>query len=57
MSLKSDQKYWYQVMGQLRVDNRKKCYFVVHTNYWTEIQEINYDEEFWKSKMFDKLNT
>jgi len=43
-------------MGQLRITGRKKCYFVVHTHNWTAIQEIDYDNEFWKLKMFDKLN-
>lgn len=43
-------------MGQLRITGREKCYFVVHTRQWTSIQEIIYDNDFWNTKMFEKLN-
>ncbi|XP_060846473.1 uncharacterized protein LOC132926153, partial [Rhopalosiphum padi] len=53
--LKKDHKYFYQVMGQLRITGRKCCYFVIHTMQWTNIQNIYYDNEFWNTKMVDKL--
>lgn len=42
-------------MGQLRVTERKLCYFVIHTHNWTNIEEIKYDEVFWKNNMVEKL--
>uniref|UniRef100_A0A2S2NER6 YqaJ viral recombinase domain-containing protein n=1 Tax=Schizaphis graminum TaxID=13262 RepID=A0A2S2NER6_SCHGA len=46
ISLKNEYKYWYQIMGQLQITGRKKCYYVIHTHHWMTIQEINYDDEF-----------
>ncbi|XP_025196005.1 uncharacterized protein LOC112595692 [Melanaphis sacchari] len=42
-------------MGQMRITNRRLCYFVVYTPNWTSIQEIQYDEVFWNTKMAEKL--
>lgn len=44
-------------MGQLHITKRSKCYFVIHTQNWTNIEEIIYDEEFWQQKMVKKLKT
>jgi hypothetical protein len=48
IELKKNHKYYYQVIGQLHITQRKLCYFVIHTTNWTNIQEIKYDKEFWK---------
>ncbi|XP_050066334.1 uncharacterized protein LOC126555452 [Aphis gossypii] len=53
--LKKEHNYYYQIMGQLRVTGRNVCYFVIHTNQWTDIQIIHFDNEFWESTMFNKL--
>jgi len=42
-------------MGQLHISRRKLCYFVVHTNNWTNIEKIKYNSTFWESKMIHKL--
>lgn len=55
IELKPEHKYYYQVMGQMRITDRKLCYFVVYTPNWTSIQEIKYDEIFWNTKMAEKL--
>lgn len=53
--LKKEHKYYYQIMGQLQITNRKVCYFVIYTPNWTNVQKIEFDEIFWKTKMVDKL--
>lgn len=53
--LKKEHNYFYQIMGQLRVTGRNCCYLVIHTNQWTDIQIIHFDNAFWESTMFNKL--
>lgn len=55
IELKKNHNYYYQVIGQLRITQRKICYFVIHTKNWTNIQEIKYEEEFWINNMVEKL--
>lgn len=55
IELKKNHNYYYQVIGQLRITQRKICYFVIHTANWTNIQEIKYEEEFWINNMVEKL--
>lgn len=55
ITLKKDHNYYYQIIGQLRISERNKCFFVIYTNNWINIEEIDYDEEFWQNKMVDKL--
>lgn len=57
MELKSDHVYYYQVQGQMHISKRNFCYFVVHSNNWTEIQIIEYNHNFWCEKMVEKLQT
>lgn len=42
-------------MGQMRITNRELCYFMIYTPNWSNIQEIKYEESFWKTKMEEKL--
>jgi len=55
ISLKEDSHYFYQVQGQLHITKRVVCYFFIYTSKWTYIQTINYDHEFWTSKMESPL--
>lgn len=55
IKLKTEHAYYYQIMGQLHISRRKLCYFVVHTNNWTNIETIYYNSTFWESKMVYKL--
>ncbi|CAI6360196.1 unnamed protein product [Macrosiphum euphorbiae] len=55
LRLKSSSNYYYQVQGQMRVCQKTKCYFVIYTNKWINIECINYDEEFWQKNMESKL--
>ncbi|XP_025415583.1 uncharacterized protein LOC112687212 [Sipha flava] len=57
VQLKKESVYYYQIMGQLYITKRTKCYFVVYTEKWLHVQEIFYDHSFWKSKMEEKLKT
>ena len=53
--LKRNHKYFYQVMGQLMLSRKKKCYFVVFTFKDLFIEEIALDEKFFLSNMLPKL--
>ncbi|KAE9530044.1 hypothetical protein AGLY_011506 [Aphis glycines] len=55
IKLKTEHAYYYQIMGQFHISRRKLCYFVVHTNNWTNIEKIKYISTFWESKMVHKL--
>jgi len=49
ITLKKDHKYYFQIMGQLRITNRKLCYFVIYTPNWSNTQKIEFDEIFWRN--------
>ncbi|XP_018335510.1 uncharacterized protein LOC108744304 isoform X1 [Agrilus planipennis] len=53
--LKKNHNYMYQIQGQLKITQRKLCYFVVWSPYGIHIEEIERDDIFWKQKMEDKL--
>lgn len=55
MELKMDSNYYYQIQGQMHISNTKNCYFVVFSNQWLEIQNIEYDHNFWLQKMVKHL--
>ncbi|XP_025407582.1 uncharacterized protein LOC112681553 [Sipha flava] len=57
VELKKDHKYYFQVIGQLRITNRTICHFVIFTPNWINVQKIEFDEIFWKTKMEEKLKT
>lgn len=42
-------------MGQLHITQRELCYFVLHTENWTEVEEIKYGFQFWNEYMVNKL--
>lgn len=50
-----DSNYYYQIQGQMHISNTKNCYFVVFSNQWLEIQNIEYDHNFWLQKMVKHL--
>lgn len=47
--------YYYQVQGQLRITNRKYCYFVVFTKKGLVFEKNNRDDEIWKKEIKPKL--
>lgn len=47
--------YFYQVQGQLHITKKNYCMFVVWTPKGVKTQRIDKDEEFWKTKMEEKL--
>ncbi|XP_050528291.1 uncharacterized protein LOC126898366 [Daktulosphaira vitifoliae] len=55
IELKKEHKYYYQVMGQMRITGREICYFIIYTPIWINVQVIKYDHEFWITKMEEKL--
>ena len=57
LKLKKIHKYFAQVQGQLAVDERKWCDFVIFTNKGISIERIKFDEEYWKTILFPKLQT
>jgi len=44
-----------ELWGQLHINRRKLCYFIVHMNNWINIETILYNSTFWESKMVHKL--
>lgn len=47
--------FYYQIQGQLRVTRRQFCYFTLWTPKGIKIAKVDRDDEFWKEKMFPKL--
>ncbi|XP_076257147.1 uncharacterized protein LOC143194338 isoform X1 [Rhynchophorus ferrugineus] len=54
LNLKREDKYYYQVQGQLHVTGRDHCYFIVWTPQDIAFQKIEKDQECW-DRMFPKL--
>jgi len=55
MKLKKDSSYYYQVQGQLKITKRKVCYFVVYSEHWLHYDVVEFDKNFWSSKMETQL--
>ncbi|XP_050540727.1 uncharacterized protein LOC126905245 [Daktulosphaira vitifoliae] len=55
LKLKENHVYFYQIMGQLHSTRREKCFFVIYTNKWINIEEIYYNQTFWNEKMSNQL--
>ncbi len=53
--LKRNHRYYYQVMGQLAITDRKYCYFVVYTYEDLHVQKIEYDASFFNDSVLPKL--
>ena len=53
--LKRSHPYYCQVQGQLTVGNRLWCDFVVYTQKGLSIDCVNFDCEFWNSKLCPRL--
>jgi hypothetical protein len=45
--LKRNRNYYYQIIGQLHITQRKLCYLVLYTENWTTVETILYDHSFW----------
>lgn len=56
LKLKKEDKFYYQVQGQLHVTGAICCYFVVWTPKGIAFQVIEKDEDCWE-RMFPKLKT
>ncbi len=54
--LKKTHKYFFQVMGQLGVTQRKYAYFVVYTYNDLFMQKIEFDPDFFYQVMLSHLN-
>ena len=54
LMLKKNHDYFFQVQGQLKIAQRKSCYFVTYTHCDVVIENIAFDEEFY-DKMFLRL--
>lgn len=55
LKLKKTDKYYYQVMGQLKIARKKYCYFVVYTVSDIHIELIQFDQDFFPKEMERKL--
>lgn len=54
-SLKRNSNYYFQVQGNLNIVHKGKCYFIVYSQYWIEVEEIFVDNELWVQTMLPKL--
>ncbi len=55
--LKRNHNYFYQVMGQLAISQRKTCYFVVYTFEDMFIEKIEYDSKLFLIHMLPTLQS
>ena len=55
MKLKKTNKYFYQVMGQMKIAKKKSCYFVVYSLKDMIIEQIEYEEDFFQDMMLPQL--
>lgn len=54
--LKRNDKYMFQIQGQLHITGRDTCLFVVWTPKGFSVEEISRDDKFWELKMEEKLD-
>ena len=57
LRLKRDNKYYYQVIGQLKLARRSHAYFIVYTHVDFFYEKIPMDEVFFAANMIPKLET
>ena len=55
LALKKGSHYYCQVMGQLALSERKRCYFTVFTFEDLFVQEIEFDSAYFHQEMLPKL--
>ena len=55
ISLKKNNNYMYQIMGQMRLSRRSHAYFVVFTHEDLHYEKISYDYDFFMNSMLPKL--
>jgi hypothetical protein len=48
-------KYFAQILGQLAISQRLRCYFVVYTFKQVSVTEVAFDEQVWNISMLPKL--
>ena len=57
LKLKKNDKYFYQIQGQMRIVGCQKCTFMVWTPLGFLTDTISYDPNFWKIEMEGKLTS
>ena len=55
MRLKRNSDYYYQIIGQLKLSRKNKCYFCVYTFEDLYVEEIVHDDHFFTYTMLPKL--
>ena len=55
VSLRRNHHYFCQVQGQMAVENRPWCDFVVYTSKGISIERIHFDDNFWEKQLLPKL--
>lgn len=55
IKLKRRDNYYFQIQGQLKITNRKYCYFIVWTPTELIVEKIVRDEKFWQDYMESQL--
>ena len=53
--LKEGHPYYSQIQGQMAIGERPWCDFVIYTTKGISIERIQYNKDFWKSKLLPKL--
>lgn len=54
--LKRTHKYFYQVMGEMKLAKRSTCFFVIYTLVDLYIEEIKLDQDFFLNEMLPPLH-
>jgi len=57
LTLKRGHNYYYQIIGQLAITKRIKCYFIVYTFVDLFVEEIYLDTKFFDETMLPKLRS
>jgi len=57
IKLKRNHNYYYQIIGQLALSKKAKCYFIVFTFIDFFVEEIHFDEDFFKVSMLTTLKS
>ena len=54
--LKRNHNYYYQILGQLAISKRIRCFFVVYTFVDCFVEEIVFDHDFFHEAMLPQLS-
>ena len=55
LRVKESHQYYAQVQGQMAIEERPWCDFVIYTEKGFDVQRIPYDQDFWLDKLLPKL--